>query len=163
MNHVSPRRGLSFLGVAVADLDACVKAVLCGLSKPVVDGINAIITGSVAVLNGELVQVEAQLIVLEVATAPLEAAAVIATNTLNGIKAIVSLLPVQAVAGCVDLGMGVGNLNAALDAVSADAQNILEDLNRQLGAVAVLNAAKADIQAAVAFLNSIQLVITECT
>ena len=105
-------------------LNPCVKSILCALSTPVLNAIQGIISAQKAVLQTQIAAIQLQLLQYDLAALPIEAANAAAQTMLSQVKQVSTLVPLNMVAECLDLGTFNQNLVSSLDFVSAYASQM---------------------------------------
>jgi len=144
-------------------LNPCVKQILCALGNATLSSLNGLIQAQLLILDAKIIELDAELAVLDVLTFPLTALGAAAAEAVNAATASLSLVPLNLIAGCADLGELNVNLTQILDDANADLQDYIVDINRKLSLKEELVALK-DLLASIRqqFLD-IQLTIAECS
>ena len=144
-------------------LNPCVKQILCALGNATLSSLNGLIQAQLLILDAKIIELDAELAVLDVLTFPLIALGAAAAEAVNAATASLSLVPLNLIAGCADLGDLNVNLTQILDDANADLQDYIVDINRKLSLKEELVALK-DLLASIRqqFLD-IQLTIAECS
>jgi len=144
-------------------LNPCVKQILCALGNATLSSLNGLIQAQLLILDAKIIELDAELAVLDVLTFPLTALGAAAAEAVNAATASLSLVPLNLIAGCADLGDLNVNLTQILDDANADLQDYIVDINRKLSLKEELVALK-DLLASIRqqFLD-IQLTIAECS
>jgi len=144
-------------------LNPCVKQILCALGNATLSSLNGLIQAQLLILDAKIIELDAELAVLDVLTFPLTALGAAAAEAVNAATASLSLVPLNLIAGCADLGDLNVNLTQILDNANADLQDYIVDINRKLSLKEELVALK-DLLASIRqqFLD-IQLTIAECS
>jgi len=143
-------------------LNPCVKQILCALGEATLGALNTLLQAQIAIIDAEIASVAAQLAVVDILTIPLEIARDVGQNALNSAQQVASLVPLNFIAGCADLGDLNVNLSRLLANASADFNDIINDLNRKLSLREELNALILELQAIREQFGDIQLTIAEC-
>jgi len=143
-------------------LNPCVKQILCALSAPVLAALNAVISSQIALLRAQIVAAQAQLLALDITTAPLELARNIAQGLIDQAKAAATLVPFELIAECADLGDFNVNFVESLDALTADLNDIVDDLQRLLSFKEELQLLVNELEEVIEQFEGIQAVIEEC-
>lgn len=146
----------------MADLDACAKQILCGLSNAVLSALNVIIETQKVAIQALIIGYTAQLQVINVALAPAKAALAVAQTIVDQARSAANLVPLSAISNCGPLGDFSLDLNASLDAALADANALIADVNRLLSFADELQALVDSLTATLLSFADIQVVIAEC-
>jgi hypothetical protein len=96
------------------------------------NAIAGIISAQTVVVQTQITQLQATLAALDVALIPVQLAQEVAQTTVDAIRAMANLVPVQLMAGCGDLGNFMVRLNTSLDIATADLNAVIAKANREL-------------------------------
>ena len=143
-------------------LNPCVRSILCALSGAVLGAVSSVIDTQIAALTAQITALQSQLLVLDVATLPVELSRNIALSVLASARGVAQLVPVELVAGCLDLGEFNFDLVTSIDAATAEVNDLVDDLNRLLSYKAELAALVAEYEGIIEQFNEVKLVIQEC-
>jgi hypothetical protein len=143
-------------------VEACVKQILCALSSAVLGALTSLITAQKAVLEAQVIALEAQLLTLDVATVPLEIARSAALAIISRVRNTATLVPIELIAGCADLGDFNIDLVTAIDRATAELNDVVDDLNRLLSFKAELNLLVTELNRIIDQFGQIELAIQEC-
>lgn len=146
----------------MAELNPCVKEILCALSGAVLNALNTLITAQKTALVVQVTAFQAQLLTLDVATAPAEIARGLALDALNTARSAATLVPIGLITACVDLGDFNVDLVAAVDGLTADLNDTIDDLNRLLSFKEELQFLVNEFLRIIDQFSAIQLAIQEC-
>lgn len=143
-------------------VEDCVREILCALSGAVLGAIQSLIAAQRAALEAQVLALRAQLLTLDVATFPIQVARGFANAALAQARGAASLVPLELIAGCADLGDFNVDLVAAVDNVTAELNDIIDDANRLLSFRAELNALVLELERILEAFTEIETVIEEC-
>lgn len=135
----------------MADLDPCVRSILCALAAPVRSAVVSIITITKGLVQAQLVTISASLAILDITLLPIQALQALAQTAVDTVRGTVALVPTTLMAGCADLGTFMQGLNLSIDATVADLETVIDKANRYLSV-------RDDLQAQVDKLNAVLLV-----
>lgn len=148
---------------AFADLNPCVRIILCGLSNAVLLAIRGLITAQIAFVEAQIVTFEAQVAKYDLLAKAAQAAANIAVAEIQQIKAQASLIPLALISNCTPLG----DLNLAfqqtIDATTATIESLVADATRILSFMDELNLAIAQLRQVADLYNAVLQVISTCS
>ena len=143
-------------------LEACVREILCGLSAATLGAVSSIINAQRAILQAQVAALQAELLVLDVATLPLQVAREAALTALNTARSAITIVPLDLIAGCADLGDFNIGIDASLNAATGAVVDIIDDLNRLLSFREELNLLISEFNATIDLFDEVLLVIQEC-
>jgi len=146
----------------MADLNPCVKQILCALSDSVLRSLQALIDGQVAILQAQIAIYQTQLIQYDILSLPVQAVQQAAQSVVNEVKSSAFLIPLNAISNCVDLGFFNQNLFQSIDTALAAANDTLGELNRLLSYREELNALVNELNNSIDQFTSISSVIDQC-
>lgn len=143
-------------------MDRCVKKILCGLGAAVVGALDAIFEGQINALTAIVVSIKAQIVVYDMGTFPL----VIARNTIEIVlekaRSIATLVPLELIAECADLGDMNISLVASIDDLSAEATDVIDDLTRLLSYKEELELLVREYEDIISQFSDLRTAIQEC-
>ena len=143
-------------------LNQCVKQILCGLSDAVLRSIQGIIDGQVAILEAQIVIIQTQLIQYDVLAIPVEATRDIAQAAIDAVRQSVTLVPLNLISNCVDLGNFNLNLSQSLDLATSTLDEVAFEAIRLLSYRDELNGLVNEINGTIEQFTDIRGVIDEC-
>jgi hypothetical protein len=145
----------------MADLNLCVKAILCGLARPVILALSGIIEAQIGAITAQLAAISALLVVVNIATIPIVALQDLAQVAVDEATSVLNLVPLSIMTGCADLGQAMIDINSSINTSLAAANNLLTDVNRKLSFKAELEDAQVALADAQARLKAISSAIQE--
>lgn len=143
-------------------LNPCVKTILCALSTATINALASFIDAQIAVLNAQVTALEAAILQYDVLTLPVEAANALAQAALAEIKSLATLLPLEQLAVCLDLGRFNEHLTVNIDFISASLEDMTRDITRLLSVKEELSFLKAQYVAIIDQYVAIREVLAEC-
>lgn len=148
--------------MAVEDLDPCVKQILCSLSDAALRSIQILIDGQVALIQAQIVVFQTQILQYDVLGIPIQVAQQAAQAIVDDVKESISFLPLNAVAGCIDLGDFNLNLTQSIDVATSVANDFLNEATRLLSYGDELRGLVNDLNETIDQFTDISSVIDEC-
>lgn len=144
-------------------LNPCVAEILCALSAPVLGALKALIQTQVAEAQITITALSAQINVVNVALLPIEIARDLASDVLERVRSAATLVPLDLIAGCADLGDVNLNLNKTLDQATAEFEFALDEATRLLSFRDELQAQIDSLNLIITQFNDVLLTIEGCT
>jgi len=148
--------------MALADLNPCVKQILCSLADSALRDVQALINGQVAILQAQIVVFQTQLLQYDILSLPVVAAQQAAQTVVDKVKESAFLIPLNAISQCVDLGFFNTNLQQSIDVATAAANDILGEATRLLSYRDELNALVFELNNVITQFTDISAVIDQC-
>ena len=146
----------------MAELDPCVKRIICSLSDVALRSIQALIDGQVAILQAQIVVYQAQILQYDILAIPVEAAAAVAQLVVDKVREAAYLIPLNLITECVDLGDFNLNLNQSIDVAVSTAEDAIFEATRLLSFRDELNAIVNELNNIIDQFTDIRSVIDEC-
>lgn len=146
----------------MADLNPCVKTILCSLSDAVLASIQALIDGQVALLQAQIVIFQTQLLQYDILSIPIEVTRAAADAIVSKVKESIALIPLNAISNCVDLGDFNLNLQQSIDVSLSVADDLLYEATRLLSFKEELNAIINELNNAISQFTDIRGIIDQC-
>ena len=144
------------------DVEECVYTILCGLSASVRNALQNVITSLTASLNAQIVAYRSALLVYDVAVIPLELSRSILNGLLDIARSAATLVPLEIIEGCADLGDFNLDIVTSIDVITAELNDVIDDLNRILSFKDELEFLINELSAVLDNFNDISLVLEEC-
>jgi len=146
----------------MADLDSCVRRVLCGLSDTALRALQGLIDGQVAILQAQIAVYQAQILQYDVLAIPVEIAANAAQTVVDQVREAAYLVPLNLIADCADLGYFNLNLTQSIDVAVSTAEDAIFEATRLLSFRDELNAIVSELNGIIDQFTDIRSVIDEC-
>ena len=143
-------------------LAPCVQQILCALSNAALSALKSIISGQIALLKAQILVFQTQLLQYDVLAIPVEVVQAAANAVVNKVRGAASLVPLNIISQCVDLGNFNLNLQQSIDVALATANDVLFEATRLLSYKTELNAVVANLNAAIDQFNAINTIIDGC-
>lgn len=144
-------------------LGNCLSAILCALANPVLGALTVAINAARIAAQAQLAVARAELAVLQITTIPARAARILANTALQLARAGMQALPTGLIAGCADLGDLNAGFERTVGAAIAEAQSVIDTVERYLSIEEELNALIAELEALDAFLGEVIDIIASCS
>ncbi len=148
--------------MAAEDLQDCVKEILCGLSSAVLKQLKILIDGQIAILETAITALQAQILQYDILSKPIEAANIIFQAGITKVKKASTLIPLDLITDCVDLGDYNLNVQQTIDLASSTTNELTSELSRLLSFKEELNALVTDLTKAVKQFTDITDIIDRC-
>ena len=146
----------------MADLNPCVKEILCGLSDAVLRSMQTIIDGQVAILQASLVQIQAQILQYDVLAIPVEATRDAAQVVIDSVRQSVTLVPLNLISNCSELGDFNLNLSQSLDLATSVFDDVAFEATRLLSFRDELNSLVSEINGSIEQFTDIRAIMDQC-
>jgi len=146
----------------MAELNPCVRQVLCGLSSAILNSLQAIIDGQIALLQAQIVAIQTQLLQYDVLAIPIETARAVAQTYVDKVRGSAMLVPLNLISNCADLGQFNLNLQTSIDQALAIADDLTYEATRLLSYRDDLNALVSELNGAISQFTDIKGVISGC-
>jgi len=146
----------------MADLDPCVREILCGLSHAVLRTMQGIIDGQVAILQAQIVLIQTQILQYDVLAIPVEITRAAAQAVIDTVRQSVVLIPLNLISNCVDLGDFNLNLSQSLDLATSVVDDISFEATRLLSYRDELNSLISELNGAIDQFTDIRSVMDQC-
>lgn len=146
----------------MAELNPCVKQILCSLSDSALRSIQALIDGQVAILEAQIAVFQAQLLQYDILALPVVAVQQAANAVVQEVKESAYLIPLNLISQCVDLGFFNLNLQQSIDVALSTTNDLLFELTRLLSYRDELNAIVNELNAAIDQFTNISAIIDAC-
>jgi len=146
----------------MAELNPCVKQILCSLSDSALRSIQALIDGQVAILEAQIVVFQTQLLQYDILALPVQAVQQAANAVVEEVKQSAYLIPLNQISQCVDLGFFNLNLQQSIDVALSTTNDLLFELTRLLSYRDELNAIVNELNAAIDQFTNISTIIDAC-
>jgi hypothetical protein len=146
----------------MAELNPCVKQILCSLSDAALASIQALIDGQIALLQAQIIVFQTQLLQYDVLSIPIEIAKAAADAIIDEVKESAFLIPLQAISNCADLGDFNLNLQQSIDVATAALDDISYEATRLLSYKEELNAIVNELNNAISQFTDIRGIIDQC-
>lgn len=143
-------------------LDACVKDILCSLSDAVLRDLQVLIDGQITLIQAQITVFQAQLLQYDIITLPIQASQQAAQAVVNAARQSATLIPLNVIAGCADLGDFNINLQESIDVALGTSNDLLFEANRLLSFTDELNNLVTSLNATIEQFTDIQSIIDEC-
>jgi hypothetical protein len=144
------------------ELSPCVKSILCGLNAAAKDALIAFLDLYIAQGRTQVNVYKAQLLQFDIAVIPVQIARGIADQVIAEIKKYTQVLPLGLFQGCSDLGDLNQAATAFIDEYAAEANIILDDLERLLSFKLYLEATIRALEELLKYLTSLLDIFEGC-
>ena len=144
-------------------LNACVRTILCSLSKPVIKAIDNAISVQILFLQEQIIVLQAQIAAMQVQIIPLKFVRGLAQEVVRRALGVTQLLPLEIIADCADLGDFNINVSQTIERFLGDALAAIDEVTRLISFQQELQLVVDEIQGIIAQYKDIKLTIEECS
>lgn len=146
----------------MAELDPCVKSILCGLGDSALRSIQGLIDAQVALLQAQIAIYQTQLLQFDILALPIEAARAGAQAIIDEALEAATIIPLNLITECVDLGDFNISINEALNLALTGLNDLAFEATRLLSYRDELNAIVSELNATIDQFTDIRSIIDEC-
>lgn len=146
----------------MAELNPCVKQILCSLSDSALRSVQALIDGQVAILEAQIAIYQAQILQYDILSLPIVASQQAAQAVVDKVKESAYLIPLNAISQCVDLGDFNLNLMQSIDVALSVTNDFLYEATRLLSYADELAYIVTELNNAIDQFTNISAVIDQC-
>lgn len=146
----------------MAELNPCVKEILCSFSDFILSSIKVLIAGQIAVLEAQIITYRNQILQYNIILSSIQVQYTLAQKVADGVMETASLIPLNQIATCADLGDFNINLQESILNTLSVSSNLDKEVSMVSGYINTLNQFVSDAEATIEQFTAIDSIINQC-